>query len=193
MVLLDGKLRRFQIKQWQAISWSWTLFGWTMQRRPRYCQRNSTKSQAGFQQNIHYPLYFNYYQNYRYLVPKSPPDARNSRYFRPKLSVNFAQNVQNNRYSEFTKNRHFLIISKWLWKPKIRNYGIQDNLFLDRYAESVTRNGREIPANMTGIWAVKNEDINQLLEMSSGKLSKTCILLVKTSYWLKFSISWKLY
>jgi len=49
----------------------------------------------------------------------------------------------------------------------LRNYGIQDNLFLDRYAESVTRNGREIPANMTGIWAVKNEDINQLLEMSS--------------------------
>ena len=74
-----------------------------------------------------------------------------------------------------------------------RNYGIQDNLFLDRYAESVSRNGREIPANMTGIWAVKNEDINQLLKISSGTLSNTCIWLVEISYWLKFAIIWKHY
>ena len=69
-----------------------------------------------------------------------------------------------------------------------RNYGIQDNLFLDRYAESVTRNGREIPANMTGIWAVKNEDINQLLEMSSGTLFSSHIPLVKASDWMKRAI-----
>ena len=56
-------------------------------------------------------------------------------------------------------------------EPNLRNAGIQDNLFLDRYAESVTRNGREVPQNMTGIWAVKNEDIDKLLEMSSGEVS----------------------
>lgn len=49
MVPLDGKSLRFQIKQWQAISWSGTLFGWTVQRRARYSQRNGAKSQAGFQ------------------------------------------------------------------------------------------------------------------------------------------------
>ena len=56
-------------------------------------------------------------------------------------------------------------------EPNLRNAGIQDNLFLDRYAESVTRNGREVPQNMTGIWAVKNEDIDMLLQMSSGEVS----------------------
>ena len=56
---------------------------------------------------------------------------------------------------------------------KLREEGIEDNLFLNRYAASVTDFGRQVNANGTdgfGIWRLTEADLSNIIAYKSDQL-----------------------